>query len=305
MTDPRTPPAWRRAFLRELARSGNAASAARACDLDPTFPYQYRRRNPAFAMSWERALAKAREAPSPRPSTACKAGAQDKLSAEQAGGDILLPGATPKDAAACPTGRLSRAAGLSPIRGAGEQGRKARRRKPILLPDETVRASKTGRCRIVRVRQGRWSAKVEAAFLAELTATANVNAAARAAGVTPQCVYMRRKLYPAFAAEWAAAVAEGFARIETLVVCAATTTLEPEPLPARAWEEPRMSMELAVKIWLTHRAGGPGARKQRLGGMPRREPDIEEVRQEILRKVAAMERAESRRGCIDIVDTES
>ena len=274
MANTKTPPAWRRAFLRELARSGNVASAARACNLDPTFPYQSRRRNPAFAASWERALAKAREG------------------LAQAGGSLPQRGASPKEAPACPTGSLSRAAGLPASRGAGEQGKEARRRKLILRPNETVRSSKVGQPKIVRVKQGRWSAKVEAAFLAELTATANVNAAARAAGVTPQCVYMRRKLWPAFAAEWAAAVAEGWARIETLVVCAATTSLNPEPLPERAWEAPRMSMELAVKIWLTHRAGGPGARKQRLGGMPRREPDIEEVRQEILRKVAAMERAE-------------
>jgi hypothetical protein len=164
-------------------------------------------------------------------------------------------------------------------------------KRPLLRADEIVRDSKTGHPKIVRVKQGRWSAKVEAAFLAELTATANVSAAARAAGVTLPCVYMRRKRYPAFKAEWDAAVAEGFARIETLVVCAATTTLDPEPLPERAWEEPRMTMDQALKVWVTHRAGGPGARKQRLGGMPRREPDIEEVRQEILRKVAAMERA--------------
>ena len=262
MTRSGTPPAvrrgagqaWRRAFLRELARSGNVAGAARACGLDPSYPYQFRRRNAAFAASWERAVAAARE----------------RLSSE-----------TPL-----------RDGGCAASSAVPEDERRGRRR-PILRPDEIVRNCKAGRPKIVRVRQGRWSAKVEAAFLAELTATANVNAAARAAGVTPQCVYLRRKHYPAFKAEWDAAVAEGFARIETLVVCAATTTLQPEPLPERAWEEPRMSMELAVKIWLTHRAGGPGAHKRRLGGVARREPDIEEVRQEILRKVAAMERAEA------------
>lgn len=265
MTKSTTPPAlrrgsgqaWRRQFLRELARSGNVASAARACGLDPTFPYQSRRRDPAFAVSWDRALAAARE----------------RLGAG-AGGDLPQDGATSPETPAS----------------AGDQ-KSLRKGKLTLRLDEIVRNSKTGHPKVVRVRQGRWSAKVEAAFLAELTATANVNAAARAAGVTPQCVYLRRKHYPAFKAEWDAAVAEGFARIETLVVCAATATLQPEPLPERAYEAPQMSMDQAIKIWLTHRAGGPGAQKRRLGGMPRREPDIEEVRQEILRKVAAMERA--------------
>jgi hypothetical protein len=265
MTTTRTPPAWRRAFLRELARTGNVTSAARACNVDQTFPYQLRRRNAAFAKSWNRALDRAREGlqANPRPLSL-----RDTCVSPPAEGE---KGGSTKSSAR--------------LREGSKQGR------PVLRPDEIVRNSKTGKCRIVRVKQGRWSAKVEAAFLAELTATANVSAAARAAGVTLQCVYMRRKHYPAFKAEWDAAVAEGFARIETLVVCAATTTLEPEPLPDRAWEEPRMTMDQALKVWLTHRAGGPGARKRRLGGVARREPDIEEVRQEIMRKVAAIRRA--------------
>ncbi len=266
MTTTRTPPAWRRAFLRELARTGNVTSAARACNVDQTFPYQLRRRNAAFAASWERALVKAREV----------------LSATEADPRFVSSSAE------------TRRRGLSTSLDAAARG--ATKSGAILRPDEIVRNSKTGQCRIIRVRQGRWSAKVEAAFLAELTATANVNAAARAAGVTPQCVYLRRKHYPAFKAEWDAAVAEGFARIETLLVCAATTTLEPEPLSARAHEGPEMSVDQAIKIWLTHRAGGPGAIKHRLGGVARREPDIEEVRAEIMRKVAAIKRARSTAG---------
>ena len=272
MTTSPTPLAWRRAFLRELARTGSVASAARACNVDATFPYQLRRRNPAFAASWDRALAAARERLSA--GTACHPFVSSEVETPRAG--LSSPA----------FGNASH----HPLEANGEGG--VPKKRPILRPNEMIRGSKTGQCRIVRVRQGRWSAKAEAIFLAELTATANVNAAARAAGVTPQCVYMRRKLWPAFAEQWRAAVAEGWDRIETLVVCAATTTLDPEPLPERAWEAPRMSMDQAIKIWLTHRAGGPGAHKRRLGGMPRREPDIEEVRADMLRKVAAMERAE-------------
>lgn len=261
MTKPRTPLAWRRAFLRELARSGNVTSAARACNVHQSFPYQLRRRNAAFAASWDRALAAAREG-------------------------LARLNSPPLVSSEVETPRTRLSTSLEPN---GRGG--ALRMRPILRSDELIRSSKTGKCRIVRVAQGRWSKKVEAAFLAELTATANVTAAARAAGVTLPCVYMRRKLWPAFKAEWDAAVAEGFARIETLLVCAATTTLDPEPMPERAWEAPQMSMDQAIKIWLTHRAGGPGAHKRRLGGMPRREPSIEEVRAEIMRKVAAIKRA--------------
>jgi len=55
-----TSPRWRRAFLRELARSGSVALAAERCGIDRSSAYQLRKRNPAFARSWERAQAAAR-----------------------------------------------------------------------------------------------------------------------------------------------------------------------------------------------------------------------------------------------------
>ena len=258
MTNHRTPPAWRRAFLRELARGGSVTRAAEACGICKTTPYQLRKTNAAFAASWTRALERARDRLSPR-----------------------------EDGALPPDGAFSMEVPAS-------AGTREARLRPILRPNETIRSSKTGKCCIMKTGPGRWNAKAEAAFLAELTASANVKAAARAAGVSTVAVYNRRKLWPAFKAEWDAAVAEGFARIETLVVCAATTTLDPEPLPPRAWEcgleAERMTMDQALKVWLAHNARNQAGTKRRLGGPPRREPDIEEVRQEILRKVAAIKR---------------
>src|SRR5690606_34104388 len=60
MAGKKTAPAWRRVFLRELARGGSVALAARACGIDRSSAYQARRRNAAFAASWERALERAR-----------------------------------------------------------------------------------------------------------------------------------------------------------------------------------------------------------------------------------------------------
>src|SRR5688572_14333359 len=54
------PPVWRRAFLRELARTGSVKLAADKCGIDRTSAYQLRKTNPAFAASWDRALATAR-----------------------------------------------------------------------------------------------------------------------------------------------------------------------------------------------------------------------------------------------------
>ncbi len=179
-------------------------------------------------------------------------------------------------------------------------------RAPKLRDDECVRASRAGRPCVVRAGPGRWSVAGERAFLAELTATANVKAAARAAGVSAQAAYNRRRQWPAFAAAWDAALAEGYARIEMLLVCAATATLDPEPvlrpfdpstgsgLGAReertdAYEGPEMSVEQAMKL-LFHHEGRGGGRAPRYGWR-RREPDIEEVRESILRKLAAIDKA--------------
>lgn len=269
MTQSRNPPAWRGAFLRALARTGSVAAAAEACGIDRTSAYQLRKRNPAFAQSWARAVESAQHSLSPGDP---KGGGSQR-------GDV--PGTS------APSPETPASAG-APARG--------KVRRPLLRPHETIRASKTGKLCIMRTGPGRWNAKAEALFLAELAETANVKAAARAAGVSTQAAYARRKLWPAFAEQWRAAVAECGANLETLVVCAATTTLDPEPLPERAPDAERMSMDQALKVWLALNARDHAPGRRRLGGPMRREPDIEEVRQEILRKVAAIRRAKAMRG---------
>lgn len=57
MPSSRTPPAWRRAFLRALSRCANVTLAARVAGIDQGGVYAYRQRNPAFARAWARALA--------------------------------------------------------------------------------------------------------------------------------------------------------------------------------------------------------------------------------------------------------
>ena len=71
---------------------------------------------------------------------------------------------------------------------------------------------------------------------------------------------------------------------------AATVTLDPEPAPEDLREAPAMTVEQAMNLFKLHRASQHGGKPQRYGWR-RQEPDIEDVRAEILRKVAAMERA--------------
>jgi hypothetical protein len=266
-----TPPPWRRVFLRELGRSGSVARAAEAGGIDRSSAYQLRRRNAAFAASWDRALEGARETLREVSPSRSREGPGEGESSRTDTGFSSQTHTHPRP--------LPQAGGGS--------------RQPTPRDHEIVRASKAGRPCIARVGPGRWSARSERAFLAELTATANVKAAARAAGVSAQAAYNRRRLWPAFAEAWRDALAEGYVRIETLLIHAATATLDPEPTPQAVSEAPAMTVEQAMNLFKLHRASQHGGKAQRYGWR-RQEPDIEDVRAEILRKVAAMERAQAR-----------
>ena len=67
-------------------------------------------------------------------------------------------------------------------------------------------------------RRHNWTAAREKLFFAQLAETANVSQAAARAGVTASNAYTRRQLNPAFAARWVAALDEGYARLEMLLI---------------------------------------------------------------------------------------
>lgn len=81
---------------------------------------------------------------------------------------------------------------------------------------------------VVRVRDGRIQVRAahpnrltpaaEQAFLAALSATANVRLSARAAGAAEAAFYRRKRMNPAFAREWTRALAEGYRRIEQALI---------------------------------------------------------------------------------------
>lgn len=159
--------------------------------------------------------------------------------------------------------------------------------RPVLGLDEYVRSSRAGRPCVMRVGPGRWSTEKERVFLEELAATANVKAAAEAAGVSATAVYRRRMEWPGFAEAWAASLAQGWARIETLLVHAATETLDPAPVTG-AREAPAMSVQQAMDLYKLHRHSVTGEGKRPRHGWRKKEPTIEEVRAEVLRRVRAI-----------------
>lgn len=166
--------------------------------------------------------------------------------------------------------------------------------RPVLGAGEYVRASRAGRPCVMRVGPGRWSTERERVFLEELAATANVKASAQAAGVSTAAVYRRRMGWPAFAEAWAASLAQGWARIETLLVQAATETLE-RPEVSGAREPPAMSVAQAIDLYKLHRHGVTGEGRRPRHDWRAKEPTIEEVRAEVLRRVRAIKGDASQR----------
>ncbi|MDT8758666.1 hypothetical protein MZO42_08145 [Sphingomonas psychrotolerans] len=155
-----------------------------------------------------------------------------------------------------------------------------------------VRQDKQGRAQLVRVR-ARWSQEAEAVFLAELATTANVRAAAEAAGFSTTAIYRRRASCPAFRAAWDGALDQGYARIEALLIERACDG--PSEVPAgdeRAAQA--MTNDQLMNLLRLHRASARGGAPQRYDAQAK-PPDIAAVRASILRKVAAIERADARK----------
>lgn len=150
-----------------------------------------------------------------------------------------------------------------------------------------VRRAKNRNTKIIRTAGHRWSDKAEVIFLAQLAASANVTLAAAEAGFSTTAIYVRRMKEPGFGARWQAALEQGYARIEMLLVETATSSLAGDEIdPGKPI--PRMTAAEAMNLLKLHRA-------QVVGGKPQRYdwrtalPDIETVRAEVLRKVKALE----------------
>jgi transposase-like protein len=174
------------------------------------------------------------------------------------------------------------------------RGRLARGEAPPLKRDEIVRASRHGRPCVMRVGPGRWSAGKEVIFLTALEEGANVARAAEAAGISRVALYNRRRREPAFAEAWAAAVRGGYLDVEALLIENMKAVLGDGPAPRGRTLKGGMTVADAINVLKLHRASAKGGAAQRYDWRAA-EPDIEAVRAEVLRKVAAMER--KRRGC--------
>ena len=159
--------------------------------------------------------------------------------------------------------------------------------------DRVIRPAINGKTQVIRSpRNARWSQAAEARFLETLAATCNVTAAAAAAGFSTTAIYKRRKAWPGFAAEWAACVEQGYARLEAALIDRASDSLRREAIGGDQ-AGPAVGFEQGLNLLRLHRAEVRGGKPQRYDARARA-PDIEAVRASILRKIEAVERAVAR-----------
>lgn len=166
-----------------------------------------------------------------------------------------------------------------------------------------IRRGPGGRLRIVKAGPRRWSRKVEDRFFAILATTGNISASARAVGFSESCIAQRRRKFQGFAQRMEEALEDAEILLEFRLAEASgwrapqrgarQTETEP-PAPATGEAVP-FDPDLAMRFlkWREEKRRGGG---QRRGRVLRREPTIEEVRDEVKRRIAAIRRHRERYG---------
>jgi hypothetical protein len=132
-------------------------------------------------------------------------------------------------------------------------------------------------------KEPKFGASAQAKFLAHLTETSNVSAAARVAGVTTKPVYALRRKCDAFLAKWLKALAEGYARLEAELLAEALRAPSPN-MKDSTLKQKQMRTRLGLSLLAAHRATVRGTEKPG----PSRSRDPKAVRERLEKKFAEM-----------------
>jgi hypothetical protein len=147
-----------------------------------------------------------------------------------------------------------------------------------------VRVSKKHGRQLVKASAGRWSARVEAVFLAQLKRTGCVKAAAFACGLSPNALHNRRKKDEDFAEKWRAADEEAGERLPGLLTAAAIAALDPEIDES---ELPPVNVSEAIRICRMKGLGTPASRERMAARALPRVATNEEVREALTTRLEA------------------
>jgi len=164
-----------------------------------------------------------------------------------------------------------------------------------LDPRELIVRRSRGGAQVVRVGEGRIGPSDIEAFIGYLDSGHGIGRSAALAGFSATAFYNRRKTDPKLAEAWDRAKAGGIARNEALLIDAVPRALDPaEAGEAAADALPVPSIAEAIRIVALFKAkeGGGGARRRR---WETEAPPIEQVRDEVLKRLAAI-RAHRERG---------
>ena len=210
-------------FLEALRRTGNPRLAAHLLGVHRSTYTKRRAKSAAFAQGWDAALAFAHAA------------------FHQAGG-ATAPQATPSR----PSGRGQ---------GVGSALTKSATGSLRTVGGElTVNRTRNGRLQLRRAPKGWMTRAGEQAFLAALSATANVRLSAAAAGFTHSAFYQKKGRKKPFAREMRLAHRMGYDRVEMALHAAAW----PESHEDDAWRHndpppiPQMTVDQAIQLLCLH-----------------------------------------------------
>jgi hypothetical protein len=224
-----------RAFLTVLRRSGNVRLACREVGAKYGTMQHRRRHHEAFAQRWDAALAFA------------QAGLAQKLEGGRHGSESRdvdrVRFAPRRPASAVSRHNDARSAPLTLCSAARTVGG-----EPHLV------RLKNGRVQLRVAQPGKLTRQCEQAFLAALSATANVTLSAAAAGASPRAFYRRKRQCPAFAREMRLALQRSYDGLELALM---ESTL-PDAHEHDAWRSnappaiPPMTVNQALQLMYLH-----------------------------------------------------
>ena len=122
--------------------------------------------------------------------------------------------------------------------------------------EQTVVRNRDGTLQIRSAQPGKLTRQCEQAFLAALSATANVRLSAAAAGASVAAFYRRRRTNPGFAREMRLALEIGYERIEAAVLAAGLADSyrddawrhnDPPPVPSLTFDQAMQLLQLHQK----------------------------------------------------------
>lgn len=210
------------AFLTELRRTGNVRDACRVLGRHRATFTKRRARHPAFAADWDAALVVANA----------------NLKSPSRSG--VLPQLDSPD----------RAKGGKTGLGWGS----AKKPESVVTGTPQPTRTKSGRLQLRRPTPDRLTRAHEQAFLAALSATANVRLSAAAAGFSHSAFYHRRKRSPAFAREFRLALEQGYATVEAALM----ESFRPDSYADDAWRHnespamPKMTVDQGLQLLALH-----------------------------------------------------